>query len=183
MHSIIFGRHDVFSFEIVVKNGLIYFYIAIPPEYCDYITEQLHAQFPLAQVSDAVDYNIFSARGFIKAGYARLTRSSIFPIKTYKKLESDPLNSLTNVLSKIGKEDGAAIQIMMRPIGDGWRKYSSHIASAVQSGKKLSQVMSESKLSGQALSILKAGGAVKKQETVQQPRLSPLEEESVKNLN
>jgi len=183
LHSLIYGRHDIFSFEIVVKNGLIYFYIAIPPEYCDYIIEQLHAQFPLAQVSETADYNIFSPAGYIKAGYVKFVRQSIFPIKTYKKLESDPLNSLTNVLSKISKEDGAAIQVIMRPIGDGWRKYSSRIASAVQGGKKLSQVLSESKLSGQAWSIIKAGGAAKKQEMSQQARLSPLEEETVRGLN
>ena len=181
LHSLIYGRHDIFSFEIVVKNGLIYFYVATPANYADYLTQQLHAQFPLAQVNETQDYNIFSPQGVIKAGYLKFRRPSFFPIKTYKKLESDPLNSLTNVLSKIDKNDGAAIQIVMRPAGEGWRKRGAKVASEMQQGKKIEKVLSELSIWGQFWSIFKQGGIVKKEET-QSYKLSPLEEEMVRAL-
>ncbi|MBU1180437.1 ATP-binding protein, partial [Patescibacteria group bacterium] len=182
-HATVYGRHDLFSFEIVAENGLIYFYVATPKKYAEYLEEQIHAQFPYAEVQETTDYNIFSPQGVVKAGYLKFKRPSFFPIKTYKKSESDPLNSLTNVLSKIQKGDGAAIQIVMRPAGDGWRKRGSKIASEVQQGKKVSQVMSESTIWGQFWSIIKSGGAAKKQESGKEPyRLSPMEEEMVKGF-
>ncbi|MFH1193901.1 MAG: TraM recognition domain-containing protein [bacterium] len=181
IHSLIYGRHDVFSFEIVVKGGLIYFYVATPSKYADYLTQQIHAQFPMAQVNEAQDYNIFSPQGVIKAGYLKFRRPGFFPIKTYKKLEADPLNSLTNVLSKIGAEDGAAIQIVLRPAGDSWRKSGVRVASEIQQGKKVSQVLGELGAWGQIWSIFRQGGVVKKEEK-EAYRLSPLEEEMVRAL-
>ncbi|PIR66787.1 MAG: hypothetical protein COU51_02115 [Parcubacteria group bacterium CG10_big_fil_rev_8_21_14_0_10_36_14] len=182
-HSIVYGRHDIFSFEIVVEKGLIYFYVATPARYANYLEEQVLAQFPYAQIKETSDYNIFSPRGVVKAGYLKFKRPSFFPIKTYKKMESDPLNSLLTVLSKIKKEDGVSIQLVMRPAGEKWRKKGQRVAQEVQQGKKISQVLSEMTFLGQIWSIFKTGGAVKKKEAETQYRLSPLEEEMVRALD
>lgn len=181
-HSIVYGRHDIFSFEIVVQKGLIYFYVATPKRYAEYLEEQIHAQFPYAQVDESPDYNIFTFQGNVKAGYLKFRRPNFFPIKTYKKIETDPLNALTNVLSKIDKESGAAIQIVMRPAGESWRKRGASVASEVQQGKKVSQVLSELTIWGQFWSLLKSGGVIKKKEDGETYRLSPLEEDMVRAL-
>jgi len=180
-HSFIYGRHDIFSFEIILKDGLIHFYAVAPAEHADYLVEQIHAQYPYAQVNEEPDYNIFLPRGMVKAGYLKFRRPSFFPIKTYKKSEADPLNSITNVLSKLKKEDGAGIQILMRPAGDGWRKRGAHMASEIQQGKKVGDVLREASAWGQIFSIFKSGGVVKKKEG-EMRRLSPLEEEMVKGF-
>src|SRR3989338_3873014 len=39
------GRTDLFSFEIVVKEGLIWFYIATPGKYTQYVRDQGHAMY------------------------------------------------------------------------------------------------------------------------------------------
>jgi hypothetical protein len=180
-HAMIHGRHDVFSFEIIAKDGAIYFYAATPAEYADYIVEQIYAQFPLAQVAEVPDYNIFSAQGVVQAGVLRFARQNFFPIRTYKKQESDSLNGLTNVLSKIEKGDGAAVQIIMRPTGDGLRKRGRGIAAKIQQGKKVNEVLAESTFTGQLGSIFKTGGAAPKKEG-DSYRLSPLEEDMVRAL-
>lgn len=180
-HATIHGRHDVFSFEIIAKDGAIYFYAATPAEYADYIVEQIYAQYPLAQVAEVADYNIFSAQGVVQAGVLRFARQNFFPIRTYKKLESDSLNGLTNVLSKIEKGDGAAVQIIMRPTGDGLRKRGRGVAAKIQQGKKVNEVLAESTLMGQVGSVFKGSGVVQKKEG-EPYRLSPLEEEMVRAL-
>lgn len=181
LHSLIYGRHDIFSFEIVVENGLIYFYVSAPAEHADYLVEQIHAQYPYAQVNEAADYNIFSPQGVVKAGYLKFRRPSFFPIRTYKKLESDPLNSLTNVLSKLGKDDGVAIQILIRPAGEGWRRRGARIASEIQQGKKIKDVLGQMSFWWQVWSVFQSGGVVKKKEG-EPYKLSPLEEEMVKGF-
>ena len=52
----------------------------------------------------------------------RMTKEPWFPIRTYQRTGSDPLNNITNVLSKLGVDEGAAIQIVMRPAGEGWQE-------------------------------------------------------------
>ena len=90
------GRDDQFSFEIVTRGGLIYFYVIVPKQLQNFIEEQVHAQFPSAVFEEIEDYNIFTPTGNILAGYFAFKRKNAFPIKTYKKLDSDPLSSITN---------------------------------------------------------------------------------------
>src|SRR3989338_8819321 len=85
------GRADTFALEMVLHRGLIYFYLAAPYRYRDYITEQVHAQYPDAQIDEVSDYNIFKPQGVVQGVYLNLKKNSLFPTKTYKKLESDPL--------------------------------------------------------------------------------------------
>lgn len=180
----LFGRENSFSFEIVAHKSKISFYIAIPTQFRNFIEEQVHAQFPNAQVEEVPDYNIFSPTGVILGSYLKLRRKSMFPIKTYRKLESDPLNSLTNALSKVGDEDGAAVQIVVHSARPSWRREGLRIAKAMQQGKKLSEA---EKGSGGILKtigkdIMGTAGSKPSEKTPEQYRLSPLEEEMVKGL-
>ena len=59
------GRSDQMSFEIVLKEGLIYFYVVVPENLKSYIEEQITAQFPKAVVEEVEDYNIFSTQGVV----------------------------------------------------------------------------------------------------------------------
>ena len=56
------GRNDHFGFEIVMHNGLISFYIAVPEKLRGFIEQQLHAQYPYAQIEEMIDYNIFTEK-------------------------------------------------------------------------------------------------------------------------
>ena len=39
----------------------------------------------------------------------------VFPIKTYKYLEDDPLNNFSNVFGGLNKDDKAVFQIVIKP--------------------------------------------------------------------
>ena len=82
--SWLFGHNDIFSFEIVVLEGKTCFFIAMPLHFIDYIQEQIHAQFTQAVIEEVPDYNIFSAKGFVKGKMLKFKRREVFPIKTYK---------------------------------------------------------------------------------------------------
>ncbi|MFH1713031.1 MAG: type IV secretory system conjugative DNA transfer family protein, partial [Candidatus Jacksonbacteria bacterium] len=136
-----YGPQSYLSAEIVVKGGLIYFYLICPHRLSAFLEQQMHAQFPDAEISQEADYNIFSKQGELKAAYLRLRRNSILPIKTYKELETDPLNALVNSLSKIDVKDGAAIQILAHPKERSWSQKGMRIASAMQQGKSLKDAL------------------------------------------
>ncbi|MEI7620138.1 MAG: hypothetical protein WCJ57_01040, partial [Candidatus Falkowbacteria bacterium] len=97
----LFGREDHFSFEIVAHNSKISFYIAAPRTKALYLEQQIHAHYPEASIEEVEDYNAFSSRGAILAGFLKPKRGFIFPFKTYNDMEADPMNSIVNVMSKL----------------------------------------------------------------------------------
>lgn len=131
------GRTDAVAFEIVAHQKLISFYVTVPRNMREFVEQQLQAQWSDAQFEEVTDYNIFSPQGTILGGYLALKRKSVFPVKTYKDLESDPLNALTNALSKVMEQDGLAIQYIVRPANHHWREHGSKIVRAMHEGKSL----------------------------------------------
>lgn len=187
------GRTDYLSFEIIADKGMISFYAAMPKYLQEYVEQQIRANYHEAFIEEAEDYNIFTPTGDIRGAYLTFRRPHFFPIKTYKKMETDPMNGLTNVLSKLEKNEGAAIQFVLRSARKEWRRSGIKIAQEMQQGKKFDEAMRS--VSGnifmKVLSELGkafAGGAKKKPEdqiAKPQPeiyRLSPMEEEMVKGL-
>lgn len=185
--SWLFGREDEVSFEMVADDGLIHFYIGAPRYLRDYLEQQVNAQYPDAQIEETEDYNIFKPQGVILGSYLTFARQNYYPIKTYRKLESDPLSSVTNALTKIDEEDGAAIQFVVRSARPGWRKMGIKIAQEMQQGKKLSDIQGKGALKGLGKTFAESVRTSPKnqQGAPAQPeayRLSPLEEEMVRGL-
>lgn len=180
------GRKDQFTFEIVFHQNKISFYVSAPSALRAFVEQEIHAQYPHAEIDAVSDYNVFSPTGVVMGSSIKLRRPSGFPIKTYRKLDSDPLNSLTNALSKLQEDEGAAIQFVVRSAPKTWRSEGLRIAHAMQQGKKLSDVSHGGagalkgfgkELRATAFGSGSSGG--KKEEGY---RLSPLEEEMVKGL-
>ena len=57
----------------------------------------------------------------IVGGELELKEHFAYPIATYQDIKRDPMVALLNSLSTLTKEDGAAIQFLMRPAGPEWR--------------------------------------------------------------
>jgi len=132
--SYLFGRQDHLSFEIVAKDGLISFYVAVSSHLQRYIEQHIHAQYPSAMVEEVSDYNIFLPHGVVVGAILKFRRSFIFPIRTYKEIESDPLSAVTNAMSRMGT-NGAAIQIIVRSAKKKWHRYGRRTASELHQGK------------------------------------------------
>ncbi len=156
--SFLFGRQDSLALEIVAQAGLVSFYIVVPKKLRQHIEQQIHAQYQHADVQEVDDYNIFTPHGHVLGSYLVFRRSYIFPIKTYKKIDSDPLSALVNSLSKIQGSDGAVIQLMVRSAHKSWRKLGAKTAKEVQKGKKVENAL-ESASSSLAMKLLNGVGS------------------------
>ena len=53
------GRNDHLAFEIVAKDSKISFYMAVPDKLKSFVEQQVHAQYPHAEITEELDYNIF----------------------------------------------------------------------------------------------------------------------------
>lgn len=130
-------RH--FAFEIVGTGGFVYFYAAVPVTLVEIVKQAINSAYPSARVEEASEHNIFSKVGKINGtlgGELVLKEPYAYPIATYQELKRDGMQSILSAMSGLTKEDGAAIQILMRPAGSGWRKEASSIASKKRKGEE-----------------------------------------------
>jgi len=122
---------DTISFEYVSHEWEIYFYVVIQQYYKNLIEKQINWFYPDAIVEETLEVNIFKDRKFIESTYLYTVKDFFYPIKTYKKLESDPINNITNAFSKLEEDESAVVQILLKPIDDDWQwecaKASSNI--------------------------------------------------------
>ncbi len=186
-HAWLYGRTDEFSFEIVVQKKLIKFFLVAPVTYKEFAEQQISSAFPYAHVEEVEDYNIFHPQGTVLGSYLKFKRDSAFPIKTYRKLDKDPLNALTNVFSKMPEEDGAAFQFVVRSAHGSWRDRGIQIASRMQQGMKMSEAISGKKggsqgFLGEFATLSGLSTPTEKSEEKKDHRMGPQEEEVVKGL-
>lgn len=132
-----YGQRHI-SFEIVAHDGFVKFYAAAPIGLTEVIKQAVVSAYPSARMEEVPDHNIFNKVGRINgtlAGELTLKEKFSYPIATYQDLKRDPLQSVLNSLSTLEKEDGAAIQILLRPAKTGWAKEANEIAKKKREGK------------------------------------------------
>ncbi|TSC93218.1 MAG: hypothetical protein CEN89_228 [Candidatus Berkelbacteria bacterium Licking1014_7] len=132
----ILSDQDYLSFEIVSYKNEISFYIACPKDLMSLVEKQVNSYYPYANIERVRGHNIFAiGNGKVSASNIKLVKRFIFPIKTYRYLDSDPLNNLTNALSKMGQNASGAIQFLIKPISNNWRMAPTSAAKQVMEGK------------------------------------------------
>lgn len=176
------GHDDEVGFEVVVKNSVIYFYVSAPKYLQNYVEEQIHAQHPYALIEPAGDYNIFNPDGVALGAQLTYVNDEIFPIRSYKKMEGDPMNALLNALSKFDNESGGAIQIIFRSADGAWHERSVKTASLAHQGKKLDEAINEVKGEGIFKTFVKVFKTSKQDENKETYRLTSKEDEAVKGI-
>lgn len=120
LQAITTSQEDV-SFEIVSQNGEIVFYVAVPSELKDFIAKKISSFYPSSVVTEVPEYNLFSNPGHLEVEELHLSKASFYPLTTYKSLEgADPLNNLTQALSKLESGEAAALQILIAPTSSSW---------------------------------------------------------------
>lgn len=128
---------NTFSFELVAHHKQVEFYITTPKYYEEIITKQVVAYYPSANVEPVEEYNLkHNEDSKVKGFYAYQNNDYWFPLKTYKTVENDPLNDLTNVFTKTSEEEISVLQVVVRPRKDNWSRKAEKFGDAYFKGKK-----------------------------------------------
>ncbi len=186
----LFGREDHFSFEIVASSKKIFFYIVAPKEHGRYIEQQIHAHYPDALIEKVDDYNVFTPDSNIFSSYLKTQKGFVYPIKTYTKMESDPMNSILNVMSKLEEDESMILQVLVRSAKGSWHRKISEVVRKVNSGKSLKEALAGSgtnKTLAFVSSVANEASLRPKKQDQQVPdnqpqKLSSMEEEMLKNI-
>lgn len=124
-----------FSFEIVSIDGEIRFWVVTTEEIASVLERQITAVYSKANVTRVKEFNFFKPNTVAYAQELELNRRFELPFKTYNMMNDDPLNSLTNALGGISKDESAAIQLILTPINDTWQQKPRELATKINQGQ------------------------------------------------
>ncbi|QQS60928.1 MAG: type IV secretion system DNA-binding domain-containing protein [Candidatus Moraniibacteriota bacterium] len=167
----------------------IFFYLSFPRKYREDIEKQVHSFFPHASIESIEDYTIFRPKSFVATATLALKSTSALPVLTYQEMNTDPLNEITNAMSKLQTEtEGAALQLILYPAGGSWRNEGRSIAHEMQQGKRLKDARKQSFLAklgdGLGSVFLSAflGKKIESQKDDKYIQLTPEEQDLVKAI-
>lgn len=135
--SKVYGQRHI-SFEIVTRGGLVYYYVVVPTVLEDVVRQAVAAAYPSARLEEVAEHNVFSQVGKLSGtigGEFTLKKSFVYPIATYQESKRDASRALLNALSAASREDGVAVQILLRPAREGWAKASVAEAEKITKDK------------------------------------------------
>ena len=174
--SRLYGQRH-FAFEIVATKGLIHYYVVVPVVLADVVRQSIIAAYPTAGLEECEEHNIFNNAGKISGtigGELTLKKEYSYPIATYEDSKRDAMQALLNVMASLTHDDGAAIQILLRPANERWVKSSLSRAGKIR----------KDKAGGSAISMKDFAGALwkppeKKEAKPEDKQLSTLEQATV----
>lgn len=140
LKSHFYGQRHI-GFEIVGSKGLVQFYASVPVALLEVVKQAIVSAYPTARLEEVAEHNIFNPIGKIHAtvgGELSLKEHYAYPIATYQELKRDAIQSILNSMSTLDKEDGAGLQILLRPAANSWRKEAHTVAENKRNKKKKS---------------------------------------------
>ncbi|MBM3227621.1 DUF87 domain-containing protein [Candidatus Peribacteria bacterium] len=134
--SSLWRGQEFFALEYAALAGEILFYVVVPRRIVHLVEKQITSFYPDAIIDTVEDYNIFTDASVVAAQQLIANQRFSSSIKTYQQLKSDPLNTITNAFSKFKVDEGAAVQIVLRPVKTGWQKKLQREAQRIINPKK-----------------------------------------------
>jgi hypothetical protein len=131
-------QDDNISFELVVKDHELSFYVVTRKAYQSIIEKQITTFYKDADIQiTPKPYKFFEKGEKMKSYFFHTKKEFWFPINTYKMMEEDPLNNLSNVLSKLEEGEKAAIQMIINPVvSEKWEEKTKEMGTLLFKRKK-----------------------------------------------
>ncbi|GAB0175282.1 MAG: hypothetical protein HHAS10_11610 [Candidatus Altimarinota bacterium] len=133
-----FFRHAKISLELMYHDGMVHFYAIGYQEHMSLVVQQITSNYPDAEVKliERDKFPEIKPLGFtLQAASVGKVNDDVFPIKTYKYFEDDPLSSFTNNFGSLKKTDVASVQMVMKPLGHSWNRKAKRAAGLVAKGE------------------------------------------------
>jgi len=139
-----------FSLEIVSIEGYIQFLVWTWDKYRDLVETAIYAQYPGAQITEVSDYTAAVPHQYPNAEWDLFgtdfvfTQPDAYPIRTWEEFEhkgqkdepfKDPLAAMLENLARIGPGEQIWFQVLLRPIGQEWRKSAEKVVKKLIGAK------------------------------------------------
>jgi hypothetical protein len=135
--NFIFG-HSKISLELVYDKWEVTFFIVTYENYVNLVSQHITSIYNDAEIVaiDKKDYVVLKQEWYkMRAASLGKEHDNVFPIKTFKYLEDDPINNFTNVFGGLDKDDKAVYQVVIKPVNSKWNKKALKASGLVAKGK------------------------------------------------
>lgn len=131
-------RYLPISMEMFLEKGQLSFYVVTSPRLASIVEKQITAFYPAAEVYPT-DFPEIWPKDKKLVGYnMEFKKQYAYPIRFYEQMQDDPLNGLSNVLSKLNDDEKATVQLVLTPaFSSKWSKRTKNLASTMFKGKKV----------------------------------------------
>jgi TraM recognition site of TraD and TraG/Type IV secretory system Conjugative DNA transfer len=137
----LFGS-ERFSLEIVNIDQEVRFWLVCSQKTAEVMERQIISIYPKAHITRLKKTNFFKKDTTSYVQELDLSTRFELPFKTYKLLDNDPLNAVTNALSGIEKNESCAVQLIITPIQSRkWQKQSQLMALKIQQGQNPKEIL------------------------------------------
>ena len=130
-----------FSLEIVNVDSEIRFWMTCTKKTVGLLERQIVSVYPKASITKLEKVDFFKDGTLAFSQELDLANRFELPFRTYKMMETDALNSLTNVMSSLSSLESAAIQLILTPVKNDWQKKPGVLASRIQQGQNPNEVL------------------------------------------
>lgn len=141
-----FKKHFVLEIAVAHVGEEIQFYLSVPRRFAEVAVKQVQGLWPAAsviQIND--DYTIFNPNGATAGAYVLLKDNSALPIRTYNEINSDTFNAIVGAFAKVNEiGEGAALQLVCRPAGSGYKKNIQDYIRELKKGESLEHAFKKS---------------------------------------
>ncbi len=130
-------RYITISFELFVEDGMITFYVLCPKNLISIVEKQITSYYPNADVALTPTPDIWP-KGYKLSIYNMITKKPyMYPLRFFDSMQDDPLNDITNALSKLQPDEKASVQVIITPVFyERWSRKTKAIASSSFKGQK-----------------------------------------------
>ena len=111
-------KHSKISLELIYENNEVNFFIVTYKSYVHLVRQHITSIYTDAEVLVVSKKDYINIKPeWYSMRWASLWKENddVYPIKTYKYLEDDPLNNFTNVFWWLSKDDKAVFQMVIKP--------------------------------------------------------------------
>lgn len=102
------------------EKAITYFIVSTYPEYQEIITSGISAQYPDASIETTTKPNYFINK-YSDIVPLEPVKNPVFPIKTFKQIEDDPINNVIDGMWQLGDQDTFDVLITIKPV---WSKFN-----------------------------------------------------------
>ena len=130
--------HAKISMELIFHKGQLSFFVVTYRDYVHLVSQQITSNYPDAEVKEisVTEFPDIKPESYtLRAASVGKVNDDIYPIKTYKYFEDDPLSTLTNNFGTLKKTDSAAYQLVIKPRGSAWNRHAKKAAGLVAKGQ------------------------------------------------
>ncbi|MDD4122856.1 MAG: hypothetical protein PHO23_01135 [Candidatus Pacebacteria bacterium] len=105
------------SLEIVnpINDNVISFYLSVPKQDTSLFIKTITAFMPFAQVTPVKDYSLFTKNSQVQGADIVLKENYALKTRDYDEFSEDPLKSILNSFTKVNKDEGVCLQIVLKP--------------------------------------------------------------------